>query len=107
MAQEEQAPLVADSPANDGPKVKKARPAKVLPTDRIAFPRQLDLLRAYAIASGPTGKAVSLNDVASVMKLTASTISLANPFFTDIGLIARIEGGFVPAAEVISFNRAF
>lgn len=84
----------------------RTRPKKILPTDRIGFPKQLELLRAYAAAAGPTGKAVSLNDAAAIVKMVSATVSLASPFFTDIGFLQRTDTGFVPAAEVINFGHA-
>jgi hypothetical protein len=87
--------------------LKKARPMKTLPTERIAFPKQLDLLRAYAAASGPTGKVVSNADVAGIVKVMASTVSMANAFFADTGLLIRADGGYLPAPEVLSFYRAY
>jgi hypothetical protein len=86
---------------------KRAKPMKVLPTDRIAFPKQLDLLRAYAAASGPTGKAVTNAEVGSIVKMMDTTVSIANAFFADVGLLTRADGGHLPAAEVVSFQRAF
>src|SRR5579863_8993712 len=66
-----------------------SKPTKFLPTDRITFSRQLDILRAWAAASGPLGKAVANNDVADIVKMQASTVSLANAFFASVGLLTR------------------
>jgi hypothetical protein len=84
----------------------RTRPKKILPTDRIGFTKQLELLRAYAAAAGPTGKAVSLNDAAAIVKMVSATVSLASPFFTDVGFLQRTETGFVPATEVVNFGHA-
>ncbi|GMV24390.1 MAG: hypothetical protein AMXMBFR58_04210 [Phycisphaerae bacterium] len=85
---------------------KRPRAAKVLPTDRIRFEKQLDVLRAYASASGIEGKAVSNSDVAGIVQLTESTVSLGNNFWSDIGLLIRADGGYVPAPEVQAFQKA-
>jgi hypothetical protein len=77
--------------------------SEILPTSRISFAKQLDLLRAYAAASGASTKPVSLSDVAPIVGMASSTISLASPFFNSVGLITRTDGGFVPADAVISF----
>ncbi|HEX4188964.1 MAG TPA: hypothetical protein VHY83_13800 [Solirubrobacteraceae bacterium] len=77
--------------------------SQILPTPRISFPKQLDLLRAYAAASGAAIKPVALNDVAPIVGMTSSTISLASPFFNSVGLVTRTGGGFVPADAVLSF----
>src|SRR5579883_1947387 len=87
--------------------VKKQRPTlqKTLPTDRINFGKQLDIIRAYA-ALGANGKPVTNADVGEMMKMQPSTVSLTNAFLSSIGLIIKAEGGYVPAPEVISFLRA-
>lgn len=86
----------------------RQKPTKALPTDRIAFPRQLDLLRAYAVASGPNKRQVTLAEVAALIKMNAATISLANAFFTEIGLLIKGEGGkYLPGQAVIDYARAY
>lgn len=88
--------------------VPRQKPTKALPTDRIAFPKQLDLLRAYAVASGPNKRQVSLAEVAALIKMNAATISLANAFFTEIGLLIKGEGGkYLPGQAVIDYARAY
>jgi hypothetical protein len=84
---------------------KGPRPVKPLPTNRIKFEKQLDLLRAFVAASGPSGKVVTNKDVAEIVKMADTTISLANSFFVDSGLIQRADNGFLPSAEVVSFVR--
>jgi hypothetical protein len=86
---------------------KAARPSLTLPTDRVAFSKQLDILRAYAIASGPTARAVSNGEVASIVKMVPQTVAICNSFFAGSGLIERNGSGYSPSAEVISFNRAY
>lgn len=82
-------------------------PTESLPTDRISFKRQLELLRAHAAASEGGTKTVKNADVAGMVKLNASTVSLANPFFEKTGLLERINGGYLPSAEVLSYLRAY
>jgi len=94
--------------ANRGRPPKANRPSFALPTDRIAFPKQLDILRAFAIASGPTGKAVAISDVAAIVKMVPQSVSMCNGFFCAVELLGKSNGsGFVPAPEVVSFNRAY
>lgn len=95
-----------ESPQPD--KTKKTRPTKPLPTERIAYQKQIDILRAYAIATEANGgKPVTNNDVAAIVKMAATTLPHANSFFAEIGLLQRVEGGYVPAPEVINFHRAY
>lgn len=84
----------------------KRKPTKILPTDRITFARQLDLLRAWAAASGPNAKPVTNKDAADIVKMVENTVTLANPFFVDTGFLRKSDAGFVPAPEVFSLGRA-
>lgn len=86
---------------------KRVKPTKALPSERVSFSKQLDILRAYVAASAGGTKPCSLAEVADVAGLNSGSISVANPFFTSCGLIQRIDGGFMPAPEVIAFHRAF
>jgi hypothetical protein len=89
------------------PKEARDRNARILPTERINFDKQLKLLLAYAAASANQTKVVRLEDVAPLAEMAETTISMANPFFGSIGLVTRTDsGGFIPAPEVISFLRA-
>ena len=81
------------------------RPTRVLPTNRITFSKQLDMLRAYAAASGPAAKIVTNKEVAAILKVVESTARMANPFFVDCGLLQRNADGFLPSAEVLAFQR--
>lgn len=80
--------------------------SKIFPTSRISFEKQITILQAYAAAAGPNGKAVPNKEVAGLVKMTRETVSLANAFFSDIGLIQRAEGGYIPAPEVVNFQLA-
>lgn len=82
------------------------KPLKPLPTDRATFDNQLRIIRGYAIHSGDEGKPVRLNDVAKIVQLHITTVSLANPFFLDNGFITREQGGYMPASEVRDFQNA-
>jgi hypothetical protein len=96
-----------ESSATDQTKLAPAESlTEVLPTRRIAFPKQLDLLRAYA-ALGTSGGSVENQAVAELVGMSPATTSLANGFFLACGLIARAEGGVTPAPEVVRFQRAY
>src|SRR5438874_495489 len=85
-----------ESGASNGGRGKqdKARPTRYLPSDRIAFPRQLEVLRAYGALSGSAGKPVTNRQVADMLKMSESTVALMNPFFHDNGLLRRSDRGF-------------
>ena len=98
-----------DNQPTGSPGAKKSGNAKAtrpLPTGRIAFPKQLELLRAYAIA-GADGAVVQNRKLAEMVGMNYKTTSLANAFFLDIGFIRRDEGGVLPAAELIAFQQSF
>jgi hypothetical protein len=106
-----------DNPTSNGhgkvkPKVKALPPPKpkakqVLATDRITCPKQLDILRAYAIASGPENKPVTNTHVAALVKMQPTTVSMANAFFTGIGFLQKTDAGFLPSQDVVNFHRAY
>jgi hypothetical protein len=97
----------------ESPKAKKAekqtasRPTKFLPSERITFARQLDILRGWAAASGPLRKVVSNIEVAKVVDMQPSTVSLNNAFYSSIGLLVKADGGYAPAEEVTAFLRGY
>lgn len=99
----------ASAVANE-PKTTRGRSslAKVLPTDRLSFEKQRELLRAFAAeytANG--GQPVTNEKAGEIIGLSASTISQTNGFFADVGIVTRAEqGGFIPSAEVIEYNNA-
>src|SRR5437867_10717172 len=82
----------AKKKAKPGPKPATERPSKYLPTERITFAKQLDILRAWAAASGPAGKVATNDDVAEIVRMQPSTVSLANPFLASGGLIVKTDG---------------
>lgn len=89
-------------------KKEKAKPTRTLPSERITTAKQLDILRAYAAASGNGTKAATINEVAEIVKMAPTTVSVANAFLSSIGLLQRAEAGsYMPSPEAISFLRAY
>ena len=90
------------------PPATRQRTRKLLPTDRIAFPKQLDVLRAFVAASADGGGSASNNTAADIVKMSHHTVVLTNPFFTDIGLLSRADRGrLTPSQAVRDFAGAF
>jgi hypothetical protein len=93
-------------------KTKRTTLVRVLPTDRISFENQVELLRAFAAVFESNGRQPVKNEQAGEVltkKLSGSTVSQLNGFFCDIGLLSRSDagnGGFIPGAEVIEYNNA-
>lgn len=107
---EQPAPAISspgESPAQPtkAPKAKKPKPQRLLPTDRMALSKQVDLLRAYGSLS-QSGAPVANGKVAEVVELHPSTVSLANAFLVEVGLLIRGADGLVPNADVVAFARA-
>lgn len=94
------------TPAPIGPEArpKKTTPKKVLPTNRMAFAKQLDTLRGWAIA-GSDGGATN-QQVAAIVGLRADTVTLGNTFFLDAKFLQKAEGGYAPTDVTVGFNQA-
>jgi hypothetical protein len=97
----------APKAARPNPASSISKPTKYLPTDRITFIRQLDLLRGWAAASGPNNKVVSNDEVARIVKMATSTLSMNNAFYAQNGFLIKADGGYIPAPEVLSFLRNY
>lgn len=85
---------------------KRQPPAKFLPTDRIVFSKQLDILAAYASVSGPERCPVTNEDVRSIVEMATTTVAMTNAFFVQTGFLSRVDGGYLPAPEVFEFGAA-
>jgi hypothetical protein len=97
------APLT--NPAATTGERQKSRPTETLPTDRIAFGKQIGLLLAYAGIYDQTGQPVTNAEAGRAVSLSASTTSLANAFFADVGFLTRADNGYTPTLEVLNFYR--
>lgn len=80
---------------------------RAIPTDRVNFGRQLDILRATAVESGRDRKPVTNDAVAKVANLHAGSISICNPFFLDAGLLVRHKMQNIPCDEVFAFADSY
>lgn len=76
---------------------------KALPTDRVAFPKQMDILRAIVVASGHERNPVSNDAVAKVINIHSNSISNCNPFFLESGLLVRHKLQNIPCDEVFAY----
>jgi hypothetical protein len=87
------------------PAAARNRPTKSLPTPRISFPKQVDILRAYAAQYEAEHAPVMLAQIARLTQMASSTVSLANPFLQESGLITRSEGGMTPSPALRAYGR--
>jgi hypothetical protein len=71
----------------DGLPTTRVKPTRTLPFDRVAFPKQLEIVRAYGAASAQGAKVVTNAEVASMVGLSHETVSMCNGFFVSLGFI--------------------
>lgn len=96
----------ATSPAA-APVDAKQRLTKKLPTFRVGFQKQMDALRAYAMLSDNGTKPVHYTRIAEIIKVHEANVSSMNPFFLETGLIVKASNGYLPAPQVLDYNRAY
>lgn len=84
--------------------VKSHPPRYPLPAKKLSSSNQFDVLRAFAIASTHAKNAVAIKDVANVLNMHINSVSICNPFFSNIGLIIKQGHKFTPVTEVIEYS---
>ncbi len=77
-----------------------------LPTDRVRFEKQTQLLLSYAALAETGYESIANTDLAKVIDIHPNTASLANSFFYKIGFIVKAGNGYMPSDEVIQYKRA-
>lgn len=102
-----------DSSSSDMPvstpkdtKTSSTQPTRKLPTDRIAFQKQLDILRAYGALSQGGTRAVPVKEVAEMVGMSATTVPLMNTFMLDNDFVQKSGTDFVPHRALIEFAQA-
>lgn len=85
----------------------KPQPTRKLPTDRIAFSKQLDIMRAYGLASQGGMRAVNYRTVADLIKMNANTVALMNTFMVDAGFADRAGNDLIPNRVLIEYAQAY
>jgi len=80
----------------------------MLPSIRISVSKQLDILRAYAAASGKGTKPATTEEAAEIVRMAPNTVIMANAFLTSAGLLKRAgTGSYLPSSEVVDFLGAW
>lgn len=82
------------------------KPSRALPTYRISYLKQLEILRAYSALASQGSVAPTNPAVAELVELHRNTTGLASPFFVDVGFLAKAGDGYVPASEVVAYGKA-
>lgn len=83
------------------------QPSRKLPTERVAFTKQIDILRAYGLASAGGTKAVHYSAAAEVVKMSPATVALMNTFMVDNGFVQKAGNDFIPDKALIEFAQAY
>jgi len=89
----------------DVEKKKKRRigPKYPLPNSGISLDSQIDILKAYVVASEKGKISVNYQDVSIIANINAPDISKCNKFFYDVGFIEKSNNKYLPAGFVIEF----
>jgi len=97
------AAAAASAPAPDAA---RERPTLALPTNRIGFPNQLNILRGFASHFEQHSAPATLADVGTLVQLHPNTVGLITPFFVESGLLERSQSGFTPNGDTMAYLRA-
>jgi hypothetical protein len=89
------------------PEKPKAEPTKRLPTVRIKFTKQLDIIRAYGIKSQNGTRPASYKDAAEVTGINFNTVSLMVGFLVENGFLERNGAKTMPTRAVLDFAQAY
>lgn len=85
---------------------RRSRLTKTLPTDRIAFAKQLEVINALPVAQSKIDAPFSFKEVADLIGMSESTIAQMSAFLGDVGLVQRVDGGrFTICSELNDFER--
>lgn len=101
------AQVTENQPKPSSAKNPRVKLRKALPTDRVAFARQLDILRAAVAASGLSRNPVSNEEVSKIVNIHFGSISTCNPFFLETGFFSRQKLQNVPCDEVFAYAERF
>lgn len=85
----------------------KQEPTKRLPTPRIKFSKQLDIIRAYGIKSQNGTRPANYKDAAEVTHIHFNTVALMVGFLVENGFLDRVGGETMPTKPVIDFAQAY
>lgn len=91
-------------------RVKRVPPTKTLPSDRLAFEKQVAALRAFAVVFEANGnKPVSNDEAGKIINMSGNTVVVTNGFFTDVKLLLRQKDSpaLIPAPETLAYYKAF
>jgi hypothetical protein len=87
-------------------KSQKQRADRSLPTDRLNFDKQVEVLRAIAQMSGNGRRPVTAEDLSAAIGLKGNTGGLSNKFFRDSGWVESAGRGMYAATDpLLEYHR--
>lgn len=99
-------PAIPSQAPQSSPSGRKRRLVKTLPTDRIPFPRQLEIISAIPVAYEKANTPITFKEVGSILGMSEATLLQMSAFLSDVGLTQRTESGkFTPAPELLDYLR--
>jgi hypothetical protein len=108
MTDQPRADTSAPQPSAQGSADKsKLQPTKKLPTNRINFTKQLEVLRAYGTESMGGTRPANAETVAKLTQMVVTTLNLTNTFFVENGFIERNGNSVAPSRPVVEFAQAY
>lgn len=98
----------SESPSSAPRAVRRMRPNKPLPTDRMKMATQVQALKAIAVASASREQGVAASDIAARIGVAEVTAGLSNAFFAEAGWIERSgKGLYKPTEAALRFAQRF
>jgi hypothetical protein len=95
-----------EPPAASQRSVSRPRASKSLPTDRLKFEAQVELLGRFARLSGHGKRAVTSEEVAQAHGVSPNTASLNNGFYVESGWLERTgRGRYVATDALLEYSR--
>jgi hypothetical protein len=85
--------------AGNAGRAQKQRADRSLPTDRLNFEKQVEVLRVIAQMSGNSRRPVTAEDLSAAIGLKGNTGGLSNKFFRDSGWVVSAGRGMYAATE--------
>lgn len=96
----------APPPANTAQSRKRARLTKTLPTDRIPYARQLEIISAIPVAHEKAGAPITYSDVGAILGLADATLLQMAAFLADVGIVSKTDDGkFTPSNDLLDYYR--
>lgn len=89
------------------PKLRSGPPKKILPTNKLALKRQLEILQASVNLFETTRKPFRFEEIGSLLNMPLTTVQQVRTFFRASGLWQK-EGraGFIPSRPAIEYYHA-